>query len=91
MTTARSFISAAAFSQFDYTSHQDVYAYNRGITKIDDYHTLGYDRNLQLINNGQIAWFEKLTGYFDQPNEMKIWLATPLSNPNAALYLLLLN
>jgi hypothetical protein len=80
-----------SFSQFDYTSHQDVYAYNRGTTKIDAYHTLGYDRNLQLINNGQIAWFEKLTGFSGQPNEMKIWLATPLSTPNGALSLLLLN
>jgi hypothetical protein len=82
---------AASWSMFDYTSHQTVYAYNRGITKIDNAHAMGYDRNLQLINNGQIAWFEKLTGYFDQPNETKIWLATPLSSPNGALYLLLLN
>jgi hypothetical protein len=80
-----------AFWQFDYTSHQAVYAYNRGTTMLDDAHAMGYDRNLQLINNGQIAWFEQLTGYLDQPNEMKIWLATPLPAPNGALYLLLLN
>jgi hypothetical protein len=77
-------------SDGDYNSHQEVYVYNRGITKLDDRHTLGYDRNLQLINSGQIAWFEKLTGYFGQPNEMKIWLATP-SNANPALSLLLLD
>jgi hypothetical protein len=82
---------AAGFTQFDYTSHQTVYVYNHGITKLDDAHAMGYDRNLQLINNGQVAWFEKLTGYLLQPNETKIWLATPLPAPNSALYLLLLN
>jgi hypothetical protein len=79
-----------SFAQFDYTSHQAVYVYNRGIFKIDDPHAMGYDRNVRLINNGQIAYFEKLTGYFDRPNETKIWLATPL-NANPALSLLLLD
>jgi hypothetical protein len=81
---------AGSFSQFDYTSHQTVFMYNGGITKIDGSHTFGYNRDLQLINNGQIAWFEQLTFYFGQPNEMKIWLATPVSG-NAAITLLLLN
>jgi hypothetical protein len=85
------YFAAPGFTDFDYSSHQEVWVYNRGITKLDDAHTLGYDRNLQLINNGQVAWFEKLTGYSDQPNEMKIWLATPLLNATPAVYLLLLN
>ncbi len=66
-------------SDGDYNSHQEVYVYNRGITKLDDRHTMGYDRNLQLINNGQIAWFERVTG-LGGADEARIWLAQPLLN-----------
>jgi hypothetical protein len=90
MTKAGSFISPPDHTQFDYTSHQTVWVYNHGLTKLDNAHAMGYDRNLQLINNGQVAWFEKLTGYLGA-NETKIWLATSLPAPNGALYLLLLN
>lgn len=73
-----------------YNSQDTVYVYNRGITKLDDPHTFGYDRNLQLINNGQIAWFERVTAYITQPDEARIWLAKPVPAANAALDLLLL-
>lgn len=77
-------------SDGDYNSHQEVYVYNRGITKLDDRHTFGYDRDLQLIDNGQVAWFERVTA-LGGADEARIWLAWPLSAANAALDLLLLN
>jgi hypothetical protein len=78
-------------SDGDYNSHQEVYVYNCGITKLDDRHTYGYDRDLQLIDNGQVAWFERVTAYTMQPNEARIWLAKPVSTVAPILELLLLN
>ena len=58
-------------SDGDYHQPPEVYVYNRGITKLDDRHTWGYDRNLQLINNGQIAWFERVTAGRGEPMRRK--------------------
>jgi hypothetical protein len=75
-----------------YNSQDTVYVYNCGITKLDDPpHPWGYDRNLQLLNNGQVAWFERVTAYIAQPDEARIWLAGPVSTINPVLDLLLLN
>jgi hypothetical protein len=72
-----------------YNSQNTVYVYNRGITKLDDPpHPWGYDRNLQLINNGQIAWFERVTAY-GGADEARIWLARPVSTIPPTLGLLL--
>ena len=74
-----------------YNSQDTVYVYNRGITKLDDPpHAWGYDRNLQLINNGQVAWFERVTAYGGD-DEARIWLAKPVSTIPPILELLLLN
>jgi hypothetical protein len=78
-------------SDGDYNSHQEVYVYNRGITKLDDRHTYGYDRDLQLIDNGQVAWFERVTAHITTPDEARIWLARPLSTVTPAITLLLLD
>lgn len=69
-------------------SLDSVYVYNRGITKIDDPQSqaaITYNRNLQLINNGQIAWLE----YTSTFPEMRILLASPAPVTNGALSLLL--
>jgi hypothetical protein len=74
-----------------YNSQDTVYVYNRGITKLDDPpHPWGYDRNLQLINNGQVAWFERVTAH-GGADEARIWLAKPVSTIPPVLELLLLN
>jgi hypothetical protein len=62
-----------------YNSQDTVYVYNGGIVKLDGPHTFGYDRDLQLIDNGQIAWFERVTAYLTQPDEARIWLARRLN------------